>query len=95
MQINTTAERPFKKCYLDVVGPLQVTSNGNKYILPFLEDLSQYVVAVHIDKQDAQTIARSFVQKVVLLYGTAQIVQTDRGGATTLWVRSLATAVIL
>jgi hypothetical protein len=45
----------------------------------FQEDLSHYVVAVHIDKQDAQTIARLFVQKVVLLYGTAQIVQTDRG----------------
>jgi hypothetical protein len=79
MQINTTAERPFEKCYLDVVGPLQVTSKGNKYFLTFQEDLSQYVVAVHIDKQDAQTIARSFVQKVVLLYGTAQIVQKDRG----------------
>ena len=41
MQINTTAERPFEKCYLDVVGPLPVTLSGNKYVLTFQDDLSK------------------------------------------------------
>jgi len=26
MQLTTTAERPFEKCYMDVVGPLPVTT---------------------------------------------------------------------
>jgi hypothetical protein len=46
MEITTTAERPFQKCYLDVVSPLPVTLEGNKYILTFQDDLSNYVVAV-------------------------------------------------
>jgi len=79
MQVTTTAERPFEKCYLDVVGPLLVTVQGNRYILTFQDDLSKYVIAVPLEKQDAETIARAFVERIVLLYGTPQIVQTDQG----------------
>jgi len=79
MQLTTTAKRPFEKCYLDVVGPLPVTLQGNKYILMFQDDLSKYVVAVPVEKQDAETVARAFVEKIVLLYGTPQILQTDQG----------------
>jgi len=79
LQITTTAERPFEKCYLDVVGPLPVTLSGNKYVLTFQDDLSKYVVAIPIERQDAETVARAFVEKVVLQYGTPQILQTDQG----------------
>ena len=79
MQVTTTVERPFEKSYLDVVGPLPVTVQGNKYILTFQDYLSKYVVAVPIEKQDAETVARAFVERIVLLYGTPQIVQTDQG----------------
>ena len=79
MQVTTTAERPFEKCYMDVVGPLPVTTQGHKYILTFQDDLSKYVVAVPIERQDADTVARAFVERIVLLYGTPQEVQTDQG----------------
>jgi len=39
VEVTTTAERPFEKCYLDVEGPLPVTQEGNKYILTFQDDL--------------------------------------------------------
>jgi hypothetical protein len=32
-----------------------------------------------MEKQDAETTARAFVEKIVLVYGTPQIVQTDQG----------------
>ena len=35
MEITTTAENAFEKCYLDVVGPLPVTQGGNKYVFTF------------------------------------------------------------
>jgi transposase InsO family protein len=79
IEITTTAERPFEKCYLDVVGPLPVTLESNKYILTLQDDLSKYLVAVPIGKQDAETVARAFVEKIVLTYGTPQILQTDQG----------------
>jgi len=52
---------------------------GNKYILIFQDDLSKYVVAVPMEKQDVETVARAFVEKIVLLYGTPQVLQTDQG----------------
>jgi transposase InsO family protein len=79
VQVTTTAEHSFEKCYMDVVGPLPVTTLGHKYILTFQDDLSKYVVDVPIERQDADTVARAFVERIVLLYGTPQIVQTDQG----------------
>jgi transposase InsO family protein len=78
MEITTTAEHPFEKCYLDVVGPLPVTQGSNKYIMTFQDDLSKYVIAKPIAQQDAETVARIFVEKVVLIYGTLRILQTDQ-----------------
>jgi len=79
MEITTTAEHPFHKCYLDIVGPLPVTQENNKYILTFQDDLSKYVVAVSLGQQDGETVARAFVANVVLKYGTPSILQTDQG----------------
>ena len=64
---------------MDMVGPLPVTQGGNKYALNFQDDLSKYVVAVPIAQQDAETIATVFVEKIVLTYGTPQVLQTDQG----------------
>jgi transposase InsO family protein len=47
----------------------------------FQDDLSKYVVAVPIGKQDAETVARVFVEKIVLTYGTPQTLQTDQGAS--------------
>jgi len=63
---------------MDVVGPLPVTTQGHKYILTFHDDLSKYVVAVPIERQDTDTVARAFVERIVLLYGMPQVVQTDQ-----------------
>jgi hypothetical protein len=59
------AERPFEKCYFDVVGPLPVMLESNKYILTFQDDLSKYVTAVPIGQQDAEAVARAFVENAV------------------------------
>jgi len=79
MEITTTAEHTFDKCYLDIVSPLPVTQGNNKYILTFQDDLSKYVVAVPIGHQDAETVARAFVANILLKYGTLCIIQTDQG----------------
>jgi len=79
MEITTTAEHPFDKCYLDIVVPLLMTQGNNKYILTFQDDLSNYVVAVPIGQQDAEIVARVFVANIVLKYGTPSILQTDQG----------------
>ena len=42
LTITTTAKEPFEKCFMDIMGPLTKSSNGNKYILTFQDDLSCY-----------------------------------------------------
>ncbi|XP_046983225.1 uncharacterized protein LOC124553404 [Schistocerca americana] len=39
LEITDTAETVFAKCAMDVVGPLDVSSTGKKYMLTFLDDL--------------------------------------------------------
>jgi hypothetical protein len=79
MEITTTAEVPFERCSLDILGPMPETEQGNRYILTFQDDLSKYVIAVPIRQQDAETVARGFVTHVVLKYGSPHTVLTDQG----------------
>jgi hypothetical protein len=79
MEITTTAEHPFEKCALDIVGPLPETTKGNKYILTFQDDLSKMVMAIPIAQQDAETIAKEFVVNIILKMGTPKQLLTDQG----------------
>ena len=49
-EITSTANYPFDKCFLDIVGPLPPSAMGNRYILTFQDDLSKYVVATPISQ---------------------------------------------
>lgn len=79
MEITTTASRPFEKCCIDIVGPLTETQSGNKYILTFQDELSKFLAAVPIPKQDAETVAKAFVTHVILKVGTPEKLLTDQG----------------
>lgn len=79
MEITTTARRPFERCALDIVGPTTTTNRGNRYILTFQDDLTKFMAAVPIPVQDAETVAREFVQNIVLKFGTPDVILTDQG----------------
>ena len=66
MKITTTPEVVWEKCALDIVGPLTQTLDGNRYVLTFQDELSKYTLAIPIDHQDAVTIAKAFVEEVIL-----------------------------
>jgi len=46
LTITDTLTRPFEKCALDIVGHLTVTTNGNKYILTFQDNLTKFSKAI-------------------------------------------------
>jgi hypothetical protein len=79
MGITSTARHPFERCALDVVVPMTETKSGNKYILTFQDDLSKFIVAIPIPRQDAETIAKEFVLNIVLKFGAPAQVLTDQG----------------
>jgi hypothetical protein len=65
----TTTSHPFERCALDIVGPTAMTNKGNRYILTFQDDLTKFIAAIPIPTQDVETVAREFVQNIVLKYG--------------------------
>jgi hypothetical protein len=79
MEITTTANQPFEKRCLDIVGPLPETQKENKYILTFQDELSKFLVAIPIPRQDSETVAQEFVTHVVLKLGTPSKILTDQG----------------
>jgi len=43
------------------------------------DDLTKFVAAIHIPTQDAETVAREFVQNLVLKHGISEVILTDQG----------------
>ena len=78
MEITTTARQPFERFALDIVGPTDMTNKGNRYILTF-QDLTKFMAAIPIATQDAETVARAFVQNIALKYGIPEVILTDQG----------------
>jgi hypothetical protein len=75
----TTARRPSERCALDIVGPTTTTNRGNRYILTFQDDLTKFMAAVPIPAQDAETVAREFLQNIVHKLGKPDVILTDQG----------------
>jgi len=78
-QITTTPDVVWENCCLDIVGPLTTTLEGNKYLLTFQNELSKYTLAIPIQQQDAETVARVFVEEDILKFEIPQVILTDQG----------------
>lgn len=79
MKITSTSSAPLERIALDIVGPLPLTPNGNKYLLTFQDDLTKFVGAIPIPTQEADIIVRAFTEKIVLQYGIPKTILTDQG----------------
>jgi hypothetical protein len=79
MKITTTPEVVWEKCALHIVGPLNQTLNGDRYVLKFQDELSKFTLAVPIRQQGAVTVAKAFVEEIVLKFGIPQTILTDQG----------------
>ena len=79
MEITTTSNKPFEKIFMDIVGPLTMTENGNKYILTIQDDLSKYSLAIPIETTDAKTVCEKFVEYFISKFGMPQCILTDQG----------------
>jgi transposase InsO family protein len=76
MEITSTAKQPFEKIFLDIIGPLSLTENGNRFILTFQDDLTKYSYARSIPNHDAKTIAESLFE-FIMMFGVPKSIVTD------------------
>lgn len=79
LQISNTPHRPFEHVALDIVGPLPLTIKGNKYLLTFQDVFTKYPEAFPIPEQSVNTVARTFVSKIICRHGCPDSLTTDLG----------------
>jgi hypothetical protein len=67
LQVTDTQAFLWDKLAVDVVGPLEVTSQRNKYILSCQDNLSKYsyLVAVPLQSQTAEETAEKLVKFII------------------------------
>jgi hypothetical protein len=78
-QETATQFQPWDKIDLGIVGPLNTTEGGCKYILTHQDNLSKYVIAIPMLTQTAEKVTLAFLHYIVLLYGIPQFIVTDQG----------------
>lgn len=70
LQTFTAVGEPWQIAAMDIVGPLVTTNRGNKYILTYIDLFSKYVEAVPLEDIKATTVARAYVEKIIVRHGT-------------------------
>lgn len=79
MTVTSTAQSPFEKIFLDIVGPLDRDSNNYSYILTLQCELSKYVEAYPLVSKSSVEVAQAFVNNFILRHGIPKEIATDRG----------------
>jgi hypothetical protein len=79
LQITDTQAEPWKKVYVDIVGPFSCTEEGHKYILTCQDNLSKFLVAEPLRNQTAEEVSEALTHRVFLVYGIPNIILTDQG----------------
>ena len=64
---------------MDIVGPLEESYAGKRYILTMTEFSSRYVETAPMKTQTAESIAKAFVETIILRHGAPDEILTDRG----------------
>lgn len=79
MVITDTPSRSFEKISIDTIGPLQKSENSNRYALTMMCELTKYLVVAPIPTKDANTVAKSIMQNLILIHGPIKCIMTDQG----------------
>jgi hypothetical protein len=71
-------QEPFKRIILDIVGPLNTCTSGNRFILTIMDMASHYPIAIPIPDHTSKTLCEK-LQHVFADYGFPEEIQSDRG----------------
>jgi hypothetical protein len=71
-------EEPFKRIAMDIVGPVQKSSQGNRFILTVMDYATKFPEAIPLRRVDAVTVAEALVE-VFSRLGIPEEILTDQG----------------
>ena len=78
MQSMPIIDEAFSRIAMDMIGPLDRTNSGNKYILVVCDYATRYPAAIPLRNIDAETTSEAMVE-VFTRYGIPREVLTDQG----------------
>lgn len=78
MEITTTSEKPFQRLAIDIVGPLPITEQGNRFIITAQDDLTKYSFAIAVPNHEAETVVEKLLY-IFAYFGIPQTFLTDQG----------------
>lgn len=71
--------RPWQRVHTDIIGPLPLTLQGNKYIIVFVDAFSKFTIAEPLPDQKALTVAEIFTDRFIARFGLPETLVTDQG----------------
>jgi hypothetical protein len=77
LTITDTTSTVFEKCSIDIIGPFCSSRSQHRYILTVQDELSKFLIAIPLEDQTAEQVAKAFVDQVVLVYGIPQVILSD------------------
>jgi len=69
----------FEKVQIDLTGPLELTENGNRYIIIATCLLSKYVEMRALPKADAYNVGKFIYEDIICRHGAVRYLCSDRG----------------
>ena len=76
---NIPTSYPWQRVHMDIVGPLPVTLNGNKYILNLVDGYTKYAVGYAMRDMKAETVGKILFYHFVHCFETPEEIVSDRG----------------
>ena len=64
---------------VDLVGPISISNNKNKYILSIMDQFSIYVAALPLPDKSARSVVNAIVTNWISLYGAPATIRMDQG----------------
>src|SRR6266508_3268980 len=69
----------FERWGIDIVGPLPITREGNRYIVVAMDYFSRWPEARPLKAANAETVATFIYEEIICRFGAPRILQSDRG----------------
>ena len=73
------AGAPMERVHIDILGPLQLSRSGNKYILMMVDQFTKWVECVPLQTQTAEVVAKACVTHFFSRFGAPLQLHTDQG----------------
>jgi Integrase zinc binding domain/Integrase core domain len=70
---------PFERVAVDVMGPLPLTQQGNRYVLVVADYFSKWTEAYPLPSQDAATVTSTLVHEWICRFGVPRELHSDQG----------------